>query len=431
VKKVLIITYYWPPSGGAGVQRWLKFVKYLPEYDIQPWVVTVDPESAYYPQTDLSLEKDISPEVKVFKTRSFEFLKIISRIFGSRRVAYGGFTNVNKKNPLQIFLRFIRGNFFIPDARVGWSGHAYKKARKLITDNGIDTVITTGPPHSAHLTGLKLKKELNIRWIADFRDPWTDIFYYSDMLHTPVARKLDLRKEKKVLKSADRIIAVNNTVGKLLARKIDGKDTGKITVITNGYDEDDFNFTLTQEEEFVITYSGIISGSYKPEIFFRALSDLVKNHPEITFKFRLAGNLSPDIEKEIWNFGLNDIFEYHGYVSHHKLVKLLKSSTALLYVFPVTNNYSGTSGKLFEYLAAGRPIIAIDTPGSDASAIIAECEAGKSFTRNDPEGIRNYLEHLVEAYKKPPGEVKSGNGLYTNYSRRNLTAKLSRLIAEL
>jgi glycosyltransferase involved in cell wall biosynthesis len=252
VKKVLIITYYWPPSGGAGVQRWLKFVKYLPEFDFRPWVVTVDPVYAWYPQTDLSLEKDISPEVKVFKTRSFEFLKIISRIFGSRRVAYGGFTNVNKKNPLQIFLRFIRGNFFIPDARVGWSGHAFRKARKLIIDNGIDTVITTGPPHSTHLTGLKLKKELNIRWIADFRDPWTDIFYYSDMLHTPVARKLDLRKEKKVLKSADRIIAVNNTVGKLLARKIDGKDTGKITVITNGYDEDDFNFTMTQEKNLLL-----------------------------------------------------------------------------------------------------------------------------------------------------------------------------------
>ena len=411
------------------MQRWLKFVKYLPGYDIQPWVVTVDPAHAWYPQTDQSLEKDISPEVKVFKTRSFEFLKIISRIFGRKKVAYGGFTNVDKKNPLQVLLRFIRGNFFIPDARVGWSSHAFRKARKLIVDNGIDTVITTGPPHSTHLTGLKLKKELNIRWIADFRDPWTDIFYYSDMLHTPIARKLDLRKEKKVLNSADRIIAVNNTVGKLLVRKIDGNDPGKITVITNGFDDDDFNFTISQEKEFVITYSGIISGSYKPEIFFRALSDVVRNHPEINFKFRLAGNLSSDIEIEIRSYGLRELFENHGYVSHHELVKLLKSSTALLYVFPETINYSGASGKLFEYLAACRPIIAIDSPGSDASAIIGECEAGKSFTRNDKEGIRDYLEHLIYEYKKS-GEVRSGNGLHHNYSRRKLTGRLSRLITD-
>lgn len=412
------------------MQRWLKFVKYLPEFGIQPWVVTVDPVHAWYPQTDQSLEKDVSPEVKVFKTRSFEFLKVISRIFGKKKVAYGGFTNVDKKNPLQVLLRFIRGNFFIPDARVGWSGHAFRKARKLIIDNGIDTVITTGPPHSTHLTGLKLQKELNIKWIADFRDPWTDIFYYSDMLHTPVARKLDIRKEKKVLNSANRVIAVNNTVGNLLGRKVEEKQQGKITIITNGFDEDDFSFTISQEKEFVITYSGIISGSYKPGIFFSALSDAVKKHPEITFKFRLAGNLSPDIEEEIRRYGLVDIFEYRGYVNHQELLQLLKSSTALLYVFPETIKYSGTSGKLFEYLAACRPIIAIDTANSEASAIIDECEAGKSFTRDDQEGVRDYFELLLNEYKNA-GEVRSGNGLYINYSRRKLTGRLSRLIADL
>jgi glycosyltransferase involved in cell wall biosynthesis len=427
VKKVLIISYYWPPSGGAGVQRWLKFVKYLPGYDIEPFVLTVDPKYAFYPQSDRSLEQDIPAAVKIFRTRSFEFLKILSGIFGKDKVAYGGFTNVDKTNPIQFILRFIRGNFFIPDARIGWNRHAFRKAREIILENEIGTVITTGPPHSTHLTGMKLKKELNIRWIADFRDPWTDIFYYSDMLHTSIARKLDLSKEKKVLNSADRVIAINSTVGKLLFRKIDRDGPDKITVITNGFDDDDFNFSMSQEKEFVITYSGIISGSYKPEIFFRALSEVVRKHPEISFKFRLAGNLSADIQGEISKYGLQDLFEYHGYVSHHELVKLLKSSTALLYVFPEAVNYSGASGKLFEYLAACRPIIAIDTPGSDASAIIEECEAGKSFTRNDTAGLQEYLEYLVGMYKVE-GKIKSGNGVYIKYSRKKLTETLSRLI---
>jgi glycosyltransferase involved in cell wall biosynthesis len=427
VKKVLIITYYWPPSGGSGVQRWLKFVKYLPEYEIQPLVLTVDPAYAWYPQSDPGLGNDISTDVQVYKTRSFEFLKIVSRIFGRKKVAYGGFTNVDKKNPLQVFLRFMRGNFFIPDARVGWSRYAFREARKLIIKNGIDTIITTGPPHSTHLTGLRLKKELNIRWIADFRDPWTDIFYYADMLHTPVARKLDLRKEKKVLQSADRIIAVNRTVGKLLAAKIDSGVTEKVTIITNGFDEEDFKFNFPREKDFIITYSGIISCSYKPEIFFRALSDTIKKHPEVTFKFRLAGNLSSDIEGKIKNHDLESVFEYHGYVSHHVLVGLLKSSSALLYVFPETMKYSGTSGKLFEYLAACRPIISIDAPDSEASAIIEECQAGNSFTRDDYEGIRNYLEHLVGEHKKND-EIRSGNGAHINYSRRKLTGKLSGVI---
>jgi glycosyltransferase involved in cell wall biosynthesis len=427
VKKVLIITYYWPPSGGSGVQRWLKFVKYLPEYDIQPWILTVDPAYAWYPHIDPCLENDISARVKVYKTKSFEFLKIISRIFGRKKVAYGGFTNVDKKNPLQIFLRFMRGNFFIPDARVGWSRYAFREARKLIINYGIDTVITTGPPHSTHLTGLKLKKELKIRWIADFRDPWTDIFYYADMLHTPVARKLDLLKEKKVLESADRIISVNTTVGKLLAGKIDSGVSDKVTIITNGFDEDDFNFNIPREKDFIITYSGIISCSYKPEIFFRALSDTIKKHPEVTFKFRLAGNVSSNIEGEIRTHGLKNVFEYQGYVSHNVLVKLLKSSSALLYVFPETINYSGTSGKLFEYLAACRPIISIDAPDSEASAIIEECQAGKSFTRDDYKGIMNYLEHLVREHKKNV-EIRSGNGAHINYSRRKLTGKLAGVI---
>lgn len=427
MKKVLIITYYWPPSGGAGVQRWLKFSRYLPEFGIDPYVLTVDKRYASYPQIDPSLEKNINPGLKVFRTKSFESLRIFSGIFGKEKVPYGGFSNVEKNSFFNFVFRFIRGNFFIPDARIGWNRYAFKKAVELIRQYDIDTVITTGPPHSTHLIGLRLKRSANIRWIADFRDPWTDIYYYSWMLHTPVAKRIDLRSEKRVLENADKLIAVNNSTGELLRKKIDSKDGGKICVITNGFDQDDFDQPGTATEEFVITYSGSISGRYRPEIFFKAFSRLIKKHSDLKFRFRIAGSLSPETEKEIKDHGLNDYFEYSGYVSHEKLVTYLKSSSALLYVFPETPDYSGSSGKLFEYLAAGRPIIAIDAPGSDASAIIQECEAGRSFSRDDEQGLIKYLDSLVEEFRQK-GETSAGNGNHKNYSRKKLTRDLAGLI---
>ena len=431
MKKVLIITYYWPPSGGAGVQRWLKFVKYLPGYDVEPIVLTVDPEYASYPQIDSGLADNVPAGTRIFRTRSFEILNIISGFLGKDKVPYGGFSNVPRKNLFHTLLRFIRGNFFIPDARTGWIRFAVKKAREIIKLHEIDTIITTGPPHSTHIVGLRLKNKLNVKWIADFRDPWTDIYYYSDMLHSPVAKMIDRAKERNVLALADKVIAVNKSVGKLLATKIDDAKKDKFTVITNGYDEDDFDIEPRPSGEFVITYSGSLSENYSPEVFFKSLSEIVKKHPGISFRFRLAGYISSGVEQVLKNYGLHRIFEYHGYVDHAKLPRLLKSSTILLYIFPETGGkYTGSSGKLYEYLAACRPVIAIDSPHSDAAAIIEECQAGKTFLRDNHEGIRDYIEHLIGEYKKA-GEVRSGNGLHTNYSRRKLTGKLSRLIGDL
>jgi glycosyltransferase involved in cell wall biosynthesis len=427
VKKVLIITYYWPPSGGAGVQRWLKFAKYLPEFGIEPYVLTVDPGFASYPQTDKSLVEEVPGNLKVFKTRSLEVLRIISGLFGKDQVPYGGFSNIERKGLLQTVLRFIRGNFFIPDARVGWKRYALKKARDLIRQYDIRTIITTGPPHSTHLIGLKLKKKLPVKWIADFRDPWTDIYFYSDMLHTPVAKSIDRRKEKEVLENADMVIAINKSTSELLKSKINIRGEDKFSVITNGYDEDDFNYPALPGGEFIITYSGNLSEHYRPRVFFKALARVKALYTGIRFRFRVAGCISSFTERQIREHGLDDIYENLGYVSHQKLTGLLKTSTVLLYSFPVTISYSGSSGKLYEYLAAERPVISLDSPGSDAAAIIKECEAGKNFSRDDEAGMFEYLCHLVEIFRHR-GEVKAGNGLHRKYSRKNLTADLSRLL---
>ncbi|MGF1584583.1 MAG: glycosyltransferase [Bacteroidales bacterium] len=428
MKKVLIITYYWPPSGGAGVQRWLKFSKYLPEYGVDPFVLTVDPDFATYPQLDKSLSHEIPSDLKVFKTKSFEVLGIFSRLFGKDKVPYGGFSNVDKTSFVQTILRFIRGNFFIPDARIGWNNYAFEKATELIRIHDIETIITTGPPHSTHLAGLKLKRELDINWIADFRDPWTDIYYYKDMLHTPFARMIDRNKEIKVLDSADIVITNCNSNRDLLASKIDERDLSKFKIITNGFDAGDFNIPLIPPGEFVVTYSGTMSDHYNPQVFFNALQKLIKNNPDIIFKFFLAGNISSSAERLIRQSGIE--FEYPGYVNHSKLAEYLKISSALLYIFPETLNDKGVAGKLFEYLAVNRPVIAIGPTDSDASAIIEECEAGKSFTREDEKGILTYMQDIVDIFRDN-GEVITGNGKYLNYSRQQLTASLAQIIKDL
>lgn len=425
-KRVLIITYYWPPSGGAGVQRWLKFAKYLPEFGIEPIILTVDPKYASYPQRDKSLEKDIHPDLKVFKTKSFEPLNILSGLFGKKNVPYGGFTNVNKQSFLQTVLRFIRGNFFIPDARIGWNRYAYKKAKEIIKEYNIETVITTSPPHSTQLIGLKLKKNINIKWIADFRDPWTDIYYYNDLLHTGFVKRLDKKKERNVLERADKVITNCESNKNLLALKIQDLNQAKFKVITNGFDEEEFKFNDQNTSEFIITYSGTISENYKPEVFIKALSKIKLKYAEVNFKLRMVGNVSPDIEELIKKLHLSEIYEAIGYVNHSKLIEYLISSTILFYIFPKTDNDKGIAGKLFEYLAARKTIIGIGPKDGDSANIIEECEAGRMFEREDENELIVYLQQLVEIWIKKKNLNITTN--YLKYSRRNLTKQFKEVI---
>ena len=216
MKKVLIITYYWPPSGGAGVQRWLKFAKYLPEYGWQPIILTVDQEYASYPQRDESLLSEVNPACLVYTTKSFELYNLYKFISGKKEVPYGGFANETRESFFQKASKFLRGNFLVPDPRRGWNKYALGKAIELIREFNIDTVVTTSPPHSTQLIGLKLKQEFNTRWIADLRDPWTDIYYYNQFKHTALARKIDQKYEREVVENADLLITVSEDVKRIL-----------------------------------------------------------------------------------------------------------------------------------------------------------------------------------------------------------------------
>ena len=426
MKKVLLITYYFPPSGGAGVQRWLKTIKYLPEFGVEAIVLTVDPAVASYPQVDESLCADVPSSLKVYTTKTKEILSLYKRVSPKREVPYGGFANEPNPTLLQKISRFIRGNFFLPDPRRGWNKYALAKAKEIIESEGITTVITTSPPHSTQLIGLELKKQYpNINWVADLRDPWTDIYYNSDLYPTSWAQRRNLKYERSVLEGADNIITVSEDCKRLFAEKANVTD--KITVVPNGYDENDFkemikekgeitpNYSLTVintssllTPHYILSYVGVMAPQYDLE----PLKSLVQGRKDILLRF--VGVVSEEIQQEIKSWGVQA--EFIPYVSHKQAIAYMRASDALLLFIPnVPNNEGILTGKLFEYLASGRKILLFGPENGDAMHLISECGAGACYTENF------CLDKFLN-------QDYTGNDHIKLYSRRALAQKIASLL---
>lgn len=416
MNKVLIITYYWPPGSGAGVQRWLKFSKYLPGLGWEPIILTVDPEYAAYPVTDNSLTEDLPVSVKVHKTPAINYFSIYKK--DKSKIPAAGFANSVDNTLIGKILRFVRGNFFIPDPRKGWNIFAFKKACEIIESEGIKHVITTSPPHSTQLTGLKIKKKYpGIKWIADLRDPWTDIYYYDQFYPTSLSKAIDRNFERQVLKSADRIITVGKSLKDLFSAKIPGIED-KIEVIPNGYDEEDFTgFIPLNPEVFTISYIGTLSDSYPVTGFMDAL----KNFDSTGYKIRLrfVGTVSPGQKSSILSKSGNLLFEFIPYVNHHDAIKYMMESSVLLLIIP--DHYSNKSiitGKLFEYLASGKPILCIGPKDGDAADILVTTGHGKCAGYNDTIDISSIIDNYLKA------DLHSEKIAPTEFTRTNLTKKL-------
>ena len=422
MKKVLIITYYWPPSGGAGVQRWLKFAKYLPEFGWQPVILTVDPRYASYPQRDESLAAEIDPHCIVYTTKSFELYNAYKFISRKKEVPYGGFANESKEGWLQKVSKFLRGNFLIPDPRKGWNKYALRKASELIRQFNIDTVVTTSPPHSTQLIGLKLKQTFNIKWIADLRDPWTDIYYYNQFKHTALARNIDLQYERTVVENADLLVTVSEDVKRLFAGKSALPIAAKTVVIPNGFDQDDFLIKqVPAETKKVITYTGTISEAYPVDFFLQALCAL-DEELKSQILIRFVGKVPPSVVQKFRNTQLK--IELMGYVDHPKSIEYLLRSNLLLLVIPdVKNNHGILTGKFFEYLAAQKPILAIGPTGGDLAKIIDQTNCGQLFDYNDVEGMRRFIVSSLDH----PALVLNPE-MANEYSRKQLTGKIAQLL---
>lgn len=409
VKKILIISYYWPPAGGAGVQRWLKFSKYLPEFGWKPVILTVDPEKGTYPQRDESLENEVGEGIEVHRTDSFEPLQIYAKLVGKDRVPYGGFSNEKSNSKLS---RFLRGNFFIPDARRGWNRFAYERALKIIKDGSIDAVVTTGPPHSTHLIGLKLKKNEGIKWLADLRDPWTDIYYNEQMIRTEWAKRQDERYEKAVLHAADLCITASHGFAELFSEKV----KREYHVITNGYDEGETDSVegQKQNDRLVISYTGTMAESYDPGAFFRALKSL--DNP---FEVRIAGSVSDGIKRQVKESGLESSIAYLGYLPHDAALQEMKAADLLLLITPKVDNAKGIiPGKLFEYLSTGNPILAItENLNGDVAEILKETGAGRALSRDSVNEMIDFLQTKHSDYRTPK-----------KYHRRELTRRFVEIL---
>jgi glycosyltransferase involved in cell wall biosynthesis len=419
MNKVLIVTYYWPPSGGAGVQRWLKFSKYLPEYGWQPVILTVDPEYAAYPVTDDSLLKNLSPEIEIQLTGATDYFAIYKK--DKSRIPTAGFAN-NIDNTLKgKILRFARGNFFLPDPRRGWNKYAFKKASELIESENITHVITTSPPHSTQLIGLKIKKKYpDIMWIADLRDPWTDIYYYNLFFPTLISKWIDSVYEKNVLKNSDKIITVGDSLKTLFSSKLKVVES-KATVITNGFDNDDFaGLHSSSPDVFTISYTGTLSDTYPVTGLLDAL-DIIRENGQ-NYRLRFIGTVTPNQKDLIISKTGNTPVEFISYVDHPTAISYMLDSSVLLLIIPDhQSNRSIITGKLFEYLAAGKPIICLGPLDGDAAVILNATGNGRMFPYLDSKGISEYLITLMQGKFHVP---ETGSKAY---NARELTKQLTSL----
>jgi glycosyltransferase involved in cell wall biosynthesis len=423
MQKLLIITYYWPPSGGPGVQRWLKFAHYLQDLGYEPFIVTVDPLQANYPVRDESLADEVSKTIKVFHTATLEPYSFYKKLSGRRQAPYSGFANETKSGFFSTLSRFIRGNLFVPDARVGWNRYAIAKARELIRMHNIGILITTSPPHSTQLAGLQLKKEFpSLNWIADLRDPWTDIFYYKKMLHLPFIKNRDLKLEKNVLLHADKIITVSEYIKKIFGQKI--QDIEKIKVITNGFDPDDFT-PLTQKpvnDAFTISYIGTLADEYDLNGFLQVFEQ-IQTEGGKRFRLHFTGSISSKW-KTILTQRFSGNIHIEGHTHHSNAIEQMQSADLLLLVIPqIEQNQGIVTGKIFEYMASGGQIIGIGPPDGDAAHILDETQSGKMFHYDDVMGIKHFMLkaiHNQKPWKPHPHAI-------AQYSRLQLTKKLTEL----
>ncbi|RZP04479.1 MAG: glycosyl transferase family 1 [Flavobacteriales bacterium] len=426
MKRTLIITYYWPPAGGPGVQRWLKFVTYFKEFGIEPIVFI--PDNPYYPVKDDSICSELPEGIQIIRFPIKEPYGF-ANLFSKKRTTQvsSGIITKQKQSVLEKVLLWIRGNFFIPDARIGWVKPSIGFLRNFISEHKVEVIITSGPPHSLHLIGKSLKKETGIKWVADLRDPWTTIHYHKSMRLTKRAQKKHVALESEVLTNANHIVVTSATT----KREFQKITKIPIEVITNGYDSiDDFKPNL--DAKFTLSHIGTLLSNRNPIILWEALSELCSENSPFSedLLIQLAGSLSDAILISIKEYGLINQCITLGYLSHQKAIQLQCNSQILLLIeMNLSETKAIIPGKLFEYLAAKRPIIAIGPLDSDVEKIIKETNSGSYFGYSEKEKLKNQISLYYQAYRQGNLSVNS-KGL-SKFSRKTLTLKMSDLIKNL
>lgn len=423
MKKVLVITYYWPPAGGGSVQRWFQFVRNLKKSDIDPIVLTVREDKASYPVTDHSLSALVE-DIETIRTDTFELLKIYSRIqSGNNQAAipYGGLPK--QKTIFTWISAWIRANIFVPDARMGWKKYAIKAATQRLIKGDISRIITTGPPHSTHLIGLELKKRFpHLEWVADFRDPWTEVYINETLPQTQWAKKKDARFEISVLQKADKVITVGNEMAKLLADKI--SDKAKIRVIYNGYDEALFTNQRPQKtEKFTLLHVGLLGEKQDVTILAKGVKKLAKKFPQPKITFQVIGKIT-ETQERVWNEVCPNIpIENLGYLAQKDAVAAMYRANVLVNITAETSHEKIlVSAKTMEYLRTGIPVLTVNNEGSEFDFLFQGDEFLRVFKRNDEKAVFEFLHHLYNLWEQ--GEVPVSKIDVSQYSRQASAKRL-------
>ena len=425
-KPILIITYYWPPSGGSGVQRWVYFSKYLKKLGYSPIVLTIDLKSASYPAIDRSLINE-TQGIPVHYVKSFNWIKIYSWFKKGKKdkIPQGEFP---KKGLVDHIAAFIRGNFFIPDARVNWAKSAIKEALRIVKSHKIEKIITTGPPHSTHLIGLNLKKQLNLKWIADFRDPWTDIFYVKSFYRLSFAKKKDKLFERKVLSNANAIITTTSeNFQKDLQSKISINQN--FFKIYNGYDSDLFKkIKKRKNKDFQIVFTGLLTENHPYKEFIESFIKFLKKDPKVNVKIILAGSIS---EKILNEFNRISNIEFHGYINHQDAVNLMIDGNILLnFMYKQEKNTTMISGKLIEYMATGNPVLMIGDKKSEASKLLSKQTYNLTADPKETKIISNFIKsNYINWLEKK--EIKNEIDVIKDYTREETTRSLIEIIEKI
>ncbi len=418
--KVLIITYYWPPAGGSGVQRWLKFAKYLPEFGIEPIIYTAD---ANYEAIDESLLKEVPAGVKVLKQPIIE-----PNTFMKKKGVATARVN-DKPSLIQRIMQYIRGNYFIPDARLFWIRPSVRYLSKYLKDNQVDVVISTGPPHSMHLIAMELKRRLGIKWVADFRDPMADLFYNSDLMLSQKALQTLSKLEKQIVENASLTTVVNGFIYNKFKNY-----SASIALITNGFDDEvlsDKNVDL--DDKFTLSHIGLFPHQSNPIVLWEVLRELVKENEKFAsdLEIKLIGNIAEEVILTINTNGLDGNLNRLEYMPHKQAITCLQKSQMLLLVVPnVDKGYGIIPGKVFEYIASNRPILGFGVKDGETAKIVEETNTG-SFFEFDQDNVvlkeyilKKYNEYLTTGLNVVSTDV-------SKYHRKHLTSVLSQQLKSL
>lgn len=421
--KVLIITYYWPPAGGSGVQRWLKFVKYLRDFNIEPIIYTV--QNTKYAIEDSSLLAEVPDGIEVLRQPIFEPNSLFSSFGKKNKKQSSGFLNPNPSFFGRI-IQYIRANYFIPDARKFWIKPSVKYLTDYLQKHHVDAIISTGPPHSMHMIAMLVKEKTGIKWISDFRDPWTEIDYFHQLPLTKRSKSKHLELEKKVITSSDALIVVGETM-----KESFDKLNSNIHVITNGFDEESRNENVDIDSNFTITHIGMMNADRNPTVLWEALKEIVKKNDEFRkdLKIQLVGKIAPEVEESIRDFDENNIVLI-DYVNHQEAkVFQRKSQLLLLAINNVPSAKGILTGKLFEYLQANRPILGVGPTDGDAAEIIKRTNSGIMIDFDAAAQMKEEILRYYEMFKN--AELNLGNQNIKKYHRKELTKELSEILASL